>query len=109
MTNLPSQLGAPAPQSAGAMMTYDANKKSMALTYVLWFFLGGLGVHRFYLGTTALAAVQLALTLIGVLLVFVGIGLIPLAAIGIWLLVDLFLIPGIVSSHNNGLIAKLGG
>ncbi|WP_082511775.1 TM2 domain-containing protein [Devosia sp. Leaf420] len=29
---------------------YDIEKKSLVVAYVLWFFLGYVGVHRFYLG-----------------------------------------------------------
>ena len=46
MTN---QSGRPT-DDAVAMMRYDANKKSVIVTYLLWFFLGMFGVHRFYLG-----------------------------------------------------------
>ena len=38
--------------SAATMMRYDANKKSIGVSYLLWFFLGGLGAHRFYNGRT---------------------------------------------------------
>ena len=31
------------------LMQYDANKKSAVVAYLLWFFLGMLGAHRFYL------------------------------------------------------------
>ena len=40
------------PGDAMMMMQYDANKKSALVAYVLWFFLGWLGIHRFYLGRT---------------------------------------------------------
>ena len=43
----------PTPASdAARLMQYDAAKKSAVVAYLLWFFLGGLGVHRFYLGRT---------------------------------------------------------
>ncbi len=28
------------------------HKKSVAVAYLLWFFLGSLGIHKFYLGET---------------------------------------------------------
>ena len=65
------------------------NRKSLVLTLVLWFFLGSLGAHRFYLGHTGTASVQLGLAVIGWLTVFLVIGFIPLLALGIWLIVDL--------------------
>ena len=39
-----------------AEMLYHANAKSTGIAYLLWFFLGGLGVHRFYLGRGGSAA-----------------------------------------------------
>ncbi len=33
-----------------ASARYQANARSTLLAYLLWFFLGWLGVHRFYLG-----------------------------------------------------------
>jgi TM2 domain-containing protein len=41
---------AEAKTTASVMMRYDANKKSMTVSYLLWFFLGMLGAHRFFLG-----------------------------------------------------------
>ena len=54
-----------------SMMRYDANKRSVLIAYILWFFLGGLGAHRFYLGATTSALILLALTVIGFILAFV--------------------------------------
>jgi TM2 domain-containing membrane protein YozV len=87
-----------------ASMRYDANKKSTLVAYLLWFFLGWLGGHRFYLGATGSAIAMLIITIVSTLLVFFGIGLLGLLAIGIWALVDAFLIPGMVRNQNNELI-----
>ena len=84
------------------MMMYDANKKSTGLTYLLWFILGGFGVHRFYLGRPASGAAILIFTLLGFVTFFV-----TWIVSGIWLLVDLFLIPGMVRNKNNDLIHGL--
>ncbi|MCI8209774.1 hypothetical protein AUC61_09525 [Pseudomonas sp. S25] len=67
-------------------------KKSTGVAYLLWFFLGGFGGHRFYLGKTGTAVIQLIITLIGCFTIF------PLIITGIWLLVDAFLIPGIIQA-----------
>ena len=72
-------------------------KKSTGVSYLLWFFLGGFGGHRFYLGRTATAVVQLIITVIGCFTLF------PLIITGIWLLIDAFLIPGIVREHSTAL------
>ena len=51
-----------------AMLRYDANRKSAGVAYLLWFFLGGLGVHRFYVGSTGVGIVYVVLFLLGLLL-----------------------------------------
>ena len=43
------------PAGTELMMRYDANKKSVLLAYLIWFFLGLFGVHRFYLGRVSRA------------------------------------------------------
>jgi len=93
---------------AGKMMQYDANKKSVGIAYLLWFFFGMFGVHRFYLGETGTGAAILILTILSILTSIVGIGLILLLVPGIWVFVDLFLIPGIGRKHNSELATKLG-
>ena len=94
--------------SGKQMMMYDANPNSVGVSYLLWFFLGGLGSHRFYLGKTGTAIGQLALLVISSLLTVVGIGLFGFAVLGVWILVDAFLIPGIVREHNTKLANMLG-
>jgi len=73
--------------------------KSIGVAYVLWFFLGALGVHHFYLGRTGWGVAYLLCT---VLLGWIGIGLI---VVGIGLLIDLFLIP----SHTRAANQRLTG
>lgn len=89
------------------MMEYDARKKSTVLAYLAWLFLGGLGVHRFYLGRARSGGIQLALTVIGLLLTVVGIGPLLWIVVGVWLLIDMFLIPGMVSDCNVALARSL--
>jgi TM2 domain-containing membrane protein YozV len=72
-------------------------KKSTGLAYVLWFFLGGLGVHNFYLRRPLLALVEVACVWIGVIGAFAAPPLALLAILGgILLFIDLFTIPGAV-------------
>jgi TM2 domain-containing membrane protein YozV len=61
----------------------------LAIAYLLWFFLGALGVHRFYLNRPVS----------GVIYLLTG------GIFGIGWLVDICLIPGIVEEEN----AKLNG
>ncbi len=78
----------------------SADAKSAGLAYVLWFFLGFLGIHRLYLGRIGSDVTMLILTLLAGF-----ISLIPLLgwmvagflfpAVGVWWIVDAFLIPGI--------------
>ena len=95
-------------RGAQAVMRYDANKKSVGVAYVLWFFFAGVGAHRFYLKRTASAVIMLAIFLVSIPLCFVLIGYIGLVIIGIWAVVDAFLIPGMARDYNNQLITQLG-
>ncbi|MBC1920940.1 TM2 domain-containing protein [Listeria grayi] len=78
-------------------------KKSVGLAYVLLIFLGSLGIHRFYLGKVGTAVTQLILTIIGWVTIALYVGVIFLLVVGIWLLVDLFLIPSIEKKNNQKL------
>jgi TM2 domain-containing membrane protein YozV len=71
--------------------------KSIGVAYVLWFFAGGIGAHRFYLGYIASGVGMLLLSVFAVIL-----GILPflfvfswplLAVLTIWWLIDAFLIP----------------
>jgi TM2 domain-containing membrane protein YozV len=75
--------------------------KSATIAYVLWFFAGGLGGHRFYLGHTGSAVAMLVLTILGVLTLVIFVGFLLLAIVAIWVLVDAFLIPGMVDRHRD--------
>lgn len=93
-----------------AMMAFESQKKSTGLAFVFWFFTGGLGGHRFYLGRTGSAVAQLIMSVLGwLLLMAAGFGLVLLIPLGIWLLVDAFLISGMVSEHNRSLMERLNG
>ena len=95
---------------AQAMMMFEANNKSMAVAYLLWFFFGMWGGHRFYNGKTGSAVAQLLLTIFGILLLFVfGLGLLLLIPVWIWMIVDAFLIPGWIRIQNSLLAMQLGG
>jgi len=77
--------------------------KSAATAYLLWFFLGGVSAHRFYLGYTISAAIQLALGPLCWLLLLTGSfwALVPLMGAGLWILADAFLIPSMARDANG--------
>ena len=70
--------------------------KSKALAYLLWFLFGGIGVHRFYLGSPVAGILLIVLLAASIFLVFPFIVLVP------WLIIDLFWINGRVNSINRG-------
>jgi TM2 domain-containing membrane protein YozV len=73
----------------------DRKKKSTATTWILWFFFGGLGGHRYYLGRIG-SAVAMTFTLGG---------------LGIWSIIDIFLINGMINKKNSeietGIISEI--
>lgn len=104
----PAPYGHPmAGTDAQRMMLYDANKKSAMVAYALWFFLGMFGAHRFYLDRSGSAAAQLLITIVSCFLMVLIIGFFSLFAVGVWVLVDAFLIPDWVREQNNRLVARL--
>lgn len=92
---------------AQTMMMYDVQKKSMAVAYLLWWFLGMFGAHRFYLGQIGSAVAMLIITLVSFLLTFIFIGFIGLLAVGIWWIIDAFLVYQIVNQHNMRIARRL--
>ncbi|HEX6740795.1 MAG TPA: TM2 domain-containing protein, partial [Sphingomicrobium sp.] len=60
---------------------------SAGVAYLLWFFLGWISAHRFYLGRPGTAILQ-------ILSCFILIGF-------IWILIDAFLIPGMIRDKRN--------
>ena len=68
-----------------AMMRYQAAAKSAVVAYLLWFFVGVFGGHRFYLGHIGTGILILICTLLGIFLT------VPLIVTAIALLFDLFI------------------
>ncbi len=75
------------PSGPTVIQTGGGGQTSTLLAYVLWFFLGWLGVHHLYIGRG-----------IGIWLL----SLITFQGLGFWWLIDLFLIPSSVSKRNQG-------
>lgn len=69
-----------------AEQRYANEKKSMLVAYLLWFFLGWLSFHRFYLGKPGTAVLQ-------IILIWLAVG-------WVWWLLDAFLVQNIVNRKN---------
>lgn len=82
------------------------NKKSTGVAYLLWFFLGSIGIHRFYLNRKGSGITMLILSVVGWLTTFLIIGFLFLAVVGIWVLVDLFLVGKMVKEENEKLVEE---
>ena len=88
-----------APDAAVCLNCGVANKqapapdaKSKLVAGLLGIFLGGFGVHNFYLGYTGKAVTQLVLSIVGLLLSCVAIGIPIVMGVGIWGLVEAVMI-----------------
>lgn len=66
---------------------YSDKNKLVALLLVL--FLGGLGLHRFYLGRKQGGLLMLGMTIVGTITSGLGIGTALVGIVSIWCLVDL--------------------
>ena len=64
--------------------TGNVGTKSKIAGGLLGIFFGAFGVHNFYLGYTSKAVLQLVLSLVGIILTFIVIGIFILFAIEIW-------------------------
>src|SRR5690606_35565437 len=69
-------------------------------TFLLWFFFGLFGAHRFFWGNE-LAKYQLILLLLGPVFFLVGVGFIMIIALQIWWLIDFCLLPSIIAGAKE--------
>ncbi|RKQ35198.1 TM2 domain-containing protein [Kocuria tytonis] len=83
--------------------------RSALLAYVLWFFLGHLGVHKFYLAQPFQGLLYLVLGVTGWLTVGILIGWFFLIPLWFLMLIDLFVIPLRVAALNARLARRVGG
>lgn len=86
-----------------ALMAFQSSKKSTLVAYLLWFFTGSVGGHRFYMGRPGTAVCQIILSVLGLFTSLRG-GLLAVALLpilGIWLLIDAIRLGGLVTQHNN--------
>ena len=102
--NLKSQMTAQ--QLSVLSSEMEKHKKSTGLTYVFWFFLGTLGIHKFYIGKAGMGVIYLLLGVAAWISLAVGVAtgsdagigggilafIVLIAIVGIMLLIDLFTI-----------------
>ena len=79
-------------------LVFEKNLKSVPVAYLLWLFLGGLGVHRFYAGDTTGGLVRLLLSM-----TFFGLAIV----IFLWIY-DAFRIPGLIQDRNRETLELMG-
>lgn len=77
------------------------NHKSTATAYIMWFLLGAVGGHHFYLGH-----VGRAIGIIALLLLALPTDGATMVILGPWMFWDLFAIPSQVRKTNNRLIEE---
>jgi len=78
-------------QNTAIQMQYDNEKKSAGVAYALWFFFGVVGGHRFYAGDIGYA--------LGMLF--------TLGGLGVWALIDVFLIGTRIKEVNTEIQQKI--
>lgn len=97
------------------MLMYQANQKSAATAFLLWFFLGFWGAHRFYCGKTGTGIAYVSIALVTLFLALItffisGAGALLTAWIlWIWQIVDVFLISGWIREHNSKIAMNVSG
>lgn len=86
-----------APQSPMIVRSH----KEIGIAYILWLFLGTLGVHRFYLGRNGTGIAQVILSVVGWATAILLVGFVFLAVVWVWVIVDAFLIPSMTREANG--------
>lgn len=79
------------------LMQYDAGKKSQGVALALWLFLAPFGAHRFYLGKTGTAILQILLL----------VSIVGSPFLVVWLTIDLFRLFPMTEAYNKGLAASI--
>lgn len=80
--------------------SFGSDGKNIVVAYLLWWFLGVLGIHRFYLGKIKTGLAQLLLLAFGWIPLFIG-----WIVLGFWWLLDAYFVYKYVSDYNQ----EIGG
>ena len=86
-----------------ATRSIHLREKTLFTAYLLWFILGQLSAHRFYLGRMSAGIAQVCLWLVSCLMLVGGFtpGFVGLLANAVWVIGDAFLMPGLVRKANE--------
>ena len=87
-------------------VTNDA--KSPLVAYLLLIFLWGLGVHRMYLGRWVSGILMAVLWGLGWLTWPFLIGMPVVGLVSLWVIIDIFLIPGMIEDDKNDMRRMMG-
>ena len=98
MSNYPNH------QPAQNIVVHPATESWLA--YLLWFFLGTFGAHKFYLRQNGMGILYLALGLVGGATVWFLLGFIFLVPLWIMMVIDLFTIPARVRYVNGRMLGR---
>jgi TM2 domain-containing membrane protein YozV len=105
----PPQQYAPPPQAFAppfAPQNTAVSTKSKTTTALLCFFLGWIGIHRFYTGKTGTAIVMIIMLIAGYATYIFIIGGFILGALGLWVIIDFIMILTGKFKDKNGLPLK---
>ena len=83
------------------LLALSIGRKSVVIALILWFFLGLFGVHRFYLDKIGTGIIMALLTIVGGATSWILIGIPLLVIVGIWWVVDFFMIFFASRRHNR--------
>lgn len=99
-TGQPGQVG-----QAGA----HVQQKSRAVAALLAFFLGGLGIHQFYVGNVALGTARIGFFLLSLLTALFGVGIFLAVCNIVWSIIDIILVlarAGYMATDKRGVPLK---
>ena len=94
-------------EQSRSVLEYEAQRKSVLVAYLLWFFLWFLAGHRFYAGKPLSAIGQLLLHAIGWATAVILVGYVFLAIWAVWWVIDALLIPGWIRDRNMEIVRSL--
>lgn len=89
-----------------SMTENQLSPKSKVVAALLNFFLGYLGIHRFYIGKIGTGVIMLILNVLGAATTFIFVGWALIVVAGIWDLVDFIKIICGKMTDSNGKIIK---